>query len=194
MDRLFPKLQTVLNFKVLRSTVQRSASGVQCTGFRVQCPESSVQGPASRVQRPESSVQSPASKAQRPESSIQSPASNYCVQSPGIPVCPDNLLACYAYAVIFICRFAEGHVILLQDFSFGYNFNYYIPPIQIRYISARALLYVFYVLFFVFLQINCLKKNVSVTQALKKSLIIYIFGELQSLLFQINFRKVIKLS
>ena len=25
----------------------------------------------------------------------------------------DNLLACYAYAVIFICRFVEGHVILL---------------------------------------------------------------------------------
>ena len=62
---LFLKLWTVLNFKVLMSTVYRSTSRVQ--------------SPASRVQHPESRVQSPASRVQRPESSVQ---------SSGIPVCP----------------------------------------------------------------------------------------------------------
>ena len=63
---LFPKLWTVLNFKVLTSTssVQRSESNVQSAGSRVQCRESSVQSPASRVQVP-------VSRMQRPESSVQ---------------------------------------------------------------------------------------------------------------------------
>ena len=90
MDPLFPKHWTVLNFKVLTSTVQRSASGVQCREFSVQGSESSIQSPMSRVQRPGSSVQSPASRVQCPESSVQSQASNSCVQSPGIPVCLNN--------------------------------------------------------------------------------------------------------
>ena len=57
MDPLISKLWTVLNFKVLTSTVLRSASRVQRPGFRVQRPGSNVQSPTSRVQRPESSVQ-----------------------------------------------------------------------------------------------------------------------------------------
>ena len=40
--------------------------------------------------------------------------------------------------------------ISLRDFFYDYNFNFYVAPIQIKYVSGRALLYVFYVLFFVF--------------------------------------------
>ena len=57
---------TVLNFKVLTSTVYCSASRVQRPEFRVQRSEPSVQSLASRVQSPESSVQSPESSVQRP--------------------------------------------------------------------------------------------------------------------------------
>ena len=46
---LFPKLWTVLNFKVLTSRIQRSASRVQRSRFRVQRPGSTVQGSVSRV-------------------------------------------------------------------------------------------------------------------------------------------------
>ena len=73
MDPLFQKLWTVLNFKVLTSTVQRSMSGVQHREFSVHGSESSVQSPASSVQRPDSNVQSPASSVQSPESRVQRP-------------------------------------------------------------------------------------------------------------------------
>ena len=49
---LFSKFWTVLNFKVLTSTVWHSAPRVQRPASRVQNPASSVQGSASRVQRP----------------------------------------------------------------------------------------------------------------------------------------------
>ena len=65
----------------------------------------------------------------------------------------DNLPACYAYAVIFICRFAEGFILPFQrasftryftlGFFFDHNFNFCVSPIQIKYISNRTLLYVF---------------------------------------------------
>ena len=61
---------------------------------------------------------------------------------------PGNLRACYAYAVIFICRFGEGFVLPFQRASFiryftsgfcFYNFNFYVSPMQIKYISGRRL-------------------------------------------------------
>ena len=65
----------------------------------------------------------------------------------------DNLPACYAYAVIFVCRFAKVFVLPFQrasfishftlGFYFDDNFNFYISPIQIKYISDRVLFYVF---------------------------------------------------
>ena len=63
IELLFPKLWTVLNSKVLTSTVQHSAS-------RAHELEPSVHSPASRVQRPEFRVQHPESSVQllRPES------------------------------------------------------------------------------------------------------------------------------
>ena len=79
MDPLFPKLCTVLNFKVLTSilafNVRSPASKVQSPGFRVQSPVSRVQRPASSVQSPESSVQSLASSFQSPASRVQSSVS-----------------------------------------------------------------------------------------------------------------------
>ena len=87
MDPLFPKLCTVLNFKVLTSilafNVRSPASKVQSPGFRVQSPVSRVQRPASSVQSLASSFQSPASRVQssvsrtqRPESRVQGPESS----------------------------------------------------------------------------------------------------------------------
>ena len=60
----------------------------------------------------------------------------------------DNLPVFYAYGVFFICRFADGFVLPVQRasftryftlaFFFDYNFNFYVSPIQIKYISGRA--------------------------------------------------------
>ena len=56
---LFSELWTVLNFKVLTSTVS------------VQSPTSCFQGSKSSVQRPESSVQNPGSSVQRPTLAVR---------------------------------------------------------------------------------------------------------------------------
>ena len=78
------------------SRIQISAPGVQNPASRVQRPRSSIQSPASSVQILGSRIQSSESRVQGPESSIQSPvfrvqcpdsSSNFCVQTPGIPVC-----------------------------------------------------------------------------------------------------------
>ena len=60
----------------------------------------------------------------------------------------ENLPVCYAYGVFFICSFADGFVLFVQrasftryftlGFFFDYNFNFYVSPIQIKYISGRA--------------------------------------------------------
>ena len=100
IDPLFPRVWTVLNFKVLTFTVQRSASGVQRP--KVQSSEPSIQGPASRVQRPEFTV--------------QSPASNSCVQSPGIPVCYYNTLF-YEININFLMKNINEVILLLGKLS-----------------------------------------------------------------------------
>ena len=70
---LFPNFWTVLNFKVLTSTVYRLASRIQRPESRVQSPGSWVQCPVSIFQHPEFSVQGPASSVQSPDSSVQCP-------------------------------------------------------------------------------------------------------------------------
>ena len=59
----------------------------------------------------------------------------------------DNLPVFYAYGVFFICRFADGFVLPVQRasftryftlaFFFDYNFNFYVSPIQIKYILVE---------------------------------------------------------
>ena len=54
----------------------------------------------------------------------------------------DNLPACYAYTVIFICRFAKSFVLPIQRAGFtriflwylffSYDFNFYVSTIQIK--------------------------------------------------------------
>ena len=65
----------------------------------------------------------------------------------------DNVPVCYAYTVICVCCFAKGFVLPFQRASFihyftlgffiDFNFNFYVSPIQIKYIFGRALFYVF---------------------------------------------------
>ena len=65
----------------------------------------------------------------------------------------DNLSECYAYTVILVCRFAKDFVKPFQRASFicyftlgffpDYNFNFYVSPIQITYISGRSLSFIF---------------------------------------------------
>ena len=69
----------------------------------------------------------------------------------------DNLPASNSCTVIFVYRFAKDFVLPFQkasliryftlEFFFDYNFNFYVFPIHIKYISARTLLHVFYELF-----------------------------------------------
>ena len=72
----------------------------------------------------------------------------------------DNLPACYAYADNLFAVFAEGFILPIQRaifmlFPFGIffvncNVNFYVSPIQIKYISGGAMFYVF-TFFFVFM-------------------------------------------
>ena len=71
IDPLFPKRWIFINFKSFY------VHSLAFSGVRVQHPKPSVH-------RPEYSIQGP-------ESSVQSQASNSCVQSPGIPVCLNNV-------------------------------------------------------------------------------------------------------
>ena len=62
----------------------------------------------------------------------------------------DNLPTCYAYTVILVCSFPKGFVLpslkasFIRSFILGlffdYNFNFYVSPIQIKYISAICML------------------------------------------------------
>ena len=115
MDPLFPKLWTVLNFKVLTFSAHRTESRVESPASGVQIPGFRVQGLAFRVQHPGSSVHGPASKVRRP-------ASSSCVQSPRIPI-NSQFNVVLNGMICFSVRFRDNLLLMLkmrfQVFSFA---------------------------------------------------------------------------